>query len=54
MLKTVRVTAFGISAALVGPGYGALIFDLRIADGIQSSVGFFGLLYSAYALVLDL
>lgn len=54
MLKTVRIAAFGIRAALAGLDSAGQTLGLLIADEILSSVGFFGLLYSAYTLVLDL
>jgi hypothetical protein len=54
MLKIVRITAFGIRAALAGLDSAGETLSLLIADEILSGVGFFGLLYSAYTLVLDL
>jgi hypothetical protein len=49
-----RIAAFGIRAALAGLNSAGQTLGLLIADEILSGVGFFGLLYSAYTLVLDL
>ena len=53
-LETVRITAFGIRAALAGLDSAGENLSLLIAEEVLSGVGFFGLLYSAYTLVLDL
>ena len=46
--------AFGIRAALASLDSAGENLNLLIADQVLASVGFFGLLYSAYTLVLDL
>jgi len=46
----IRVTAFAIRAALIKNGTN---LNLLIGDEVLSGIGFFGLLYSAYTLVLD-
>ncbi|KDR82182.1 hypothetical protein GALMADRAFT_58965 [Galerina marginata CBS 339.88] len=50
----IRITAFAIRAALAGMESAAENLNLLIADVVLSGVGYFGLLYSAYTLVLDL
>ncbi|KIM49901.1 hypothetical protein M413DRAFT_439029 [Hebeloma cylindrosporum] len=50
----IRIAAFGIRAALAGLDSAGENLSLLIADQVLSGVGFFGLLYSAYTLVLDL
>jgi len=50
---TIRVTAFIIRAVLAGSESAGENLGLVIANEILSSVGYFGLLYSAYTLVLD-
>src|SRR5882762_6379041 len=52
-LCLVRVTAFVIRAILAGSDSAGTNVGLVIAEMIVYSVGFFGLLYSAYTLVLD-
>ncbi|EKM53605.1 uncharacterized protein PHACADRAFT_125442 [Phanerochaete carnosa HHB-10118-sp] len=49
----VRVTAFTLRAILAGSDTAGENVSLVIAESIIYSVGFFGLLYSAYTLVLD-
>ena len=49
----VRVTGFTIRSVLAGSESAGETLGLVIADQILSSVGYFGLLYSAYNLVLD-
>ena len=49
----VRIAAFTIRAVLAGLDSAGENFSLLIADQVLTSVGFFGLLYSAYTLVLD-
>lgn len=49
----VRVTAFVMRAVLAGSDGAASNLGLVIAESVVYSVGFFGLLYSAYTLVLD-
>lgn len=49
----VRVTAFVIRAVLAGSEAAGEDIGLLIGETIVYSVGFFGLLYSAYNLVLD-
>lgn len=48
-----RVAAFVLRALLAGKDSAGQNLDLLIAEQIIYSVGFFGLLYSAYTLVLD-
>ena len=50
---SVRVAAFTIRAVLAGLDSAGQNFSLLIADQVLTSVGFFGLLFSAYTLVLD-
>ncbi|KAF4615433.1 hypothetical protein D9613_003543 [Agrocybe pediades] len=50
----IRVTAFSIRAALAGITSAGENFNLFIADEILVGVGYFGLLYSSYTLVLDI
>jgi hypothetical protein len=50
----IRITAFSIRAALAGLDSAGENLRLFIADEILSAVGYFGLLYSAYTLVLDI
>jgi hypothetical protein len=52
-LVIARVTAFIIRAILAGSNAAGEDWGLLIGDQILFSVGFFGLLYSAYTLVLD-
>jgi len=49
----VRVTAFVMRAVLAGSDSAGTDFGLFIGESIVYSVGFFGLLYSVYTLVLD-
>lgn len=49
----VRVTAFILRAVLAGSDSAGQDVGLLIGETIVYSVGFFGLLYSAYNLVLD-
>ena len=49
----VRVVSFGMRAALAKIGSAGENFDLVLAQQIIYSVGFFGILYSAYIMVLD-
>ncbi|GJE97294.1 hypothetical protein PsYK624_135100 [Phanerochaete sordida] len=49
----IRVTAFTLRAILSGSDTAGENISLVIAESIIYSVGFFGLLYSAYTLVLD-
>jgi len=49
----IRVAAFTIRSVLAGSEKAGETLGLVIADQILSSVGYFGLLYSAYTLVLD-
>ncbi|KZT23402.1 hypothetical protein NEOLEDRAFT_1170735 [Neolentinus lepideus HHB14362 ss-1] len=50
---TIRVTAFAIRAALAGSTSAGENENLFIAEQILYTTGFFGVLYSAYTLVLD-
>jgi hypothetical protein len=50
----IRIAAFSIRAALAGIESAGENSSLFIADEVLSAVGYFGLLYSAYTLVLDL
>jgi len=50
---TIRIAAFAIRAALAQSESAGEKLSLLIADQILFGVGFFGLLYSAYTLVLD-
>ncbi|KAJ3491551.1 hypothetical protein NLJ89_g11327 [Agrocybe chaxingu] len=50
----IRIAAFGIRTALTASSTGAQNLNLIITDETLFGVGFFGLLYSAYNLVLDL
>ncbi|CAA7260716.1 unnamed protein product [Cyclocybe aegerita] len=50
----IRIAAFAIRTALTASSTGAQNLNLIIADETLFGVGFFGLLYSAYILVLDL
>ncbi|KDQ62821.1 hypothetical protein JAAARDRAFT_471835 [Jaapia argillacea MUCL 33604] len=50
---TLRVTAFVMRAILAGSTSAGENLNLMIAEQIIYSTGFFGLLYSAYTLVLD-
>ncbi|KAJ6612704.1 hypothetical protein B0H10DRAFT_2222894 [Mycena sp. CBHHK59/15] len=50
---TIRITAYTIRALLAGQESLGENLSLLIADEILFGVGFFGLLYSAYTLVLD-
>ena len=52
-LFQVRVTAFSMRAVLAASDSAASNLKLVIGESIVYSVGFFGLLYSAYTLVLD-
>ena len=49
----VRIVAFTLRAILAGSDTAGENINLLIAEQIIYSVGFFGLLYSAYTLVLD-
>ncbi|KAF9644902.1 hypothetical protein BDM02DRAFT_3149699 [Thelephora ganbajun] len=49
----IRVTAFVMRAVLAGSSSAGTDVGLVIGESIVYSVGFFGLLYSAYLLVLD-
>jgi len=49
----IRVTAFVMRAVLAGSSGAASNLGLVIGESIVYSVGFFGLLYSTYTLVLD-
>ncbi|KIP08657.1 hypothetical protein PHLGIDRAFT_103999 [Phlebiopsis gigantea 11061_1 CR5-6] len=49
----IRVTAFTMRAVLSGNEKAGENLNVVIAEGIIYSVGFFGLVYSAYTLVLD-
>jgi hypothetical protein len=49
----VRVTAFVMRATLAGSDGAGERLGLCIGEQVVYSVGFFGLLYSAYTLVLD-
>ncbi|PPQ91306.1 hypothetical protein CVT25_006600 [Psilocybe cyanescens] len=51
---TIRIAAFAIRAVLAGSSTAGETLGLVIADEILFGVGYFGLLYSAYTLVLDL
>jgi len=51
---SVRITAFAIRAVLAGSESAAENLGLLTANEILFGVGFFGLVYSAYTLVLDL
>lgn len=52
-VASVRIAAFTIRAVLAGSESAGETLGLFIADQILFGVGFFGLLYSAYTLVLD-
>ena len=49
----VRIVAFVLRAILAGSSSARGNLDLLVAEQIIYSTGFFGLLYSAYTLVLD-
>ncbi|KAG6909394.1 hypothetical protein DXG01_000695 [Tephrocybe rancida] len=49
----IRITAFIIRSILAGSESAGETLDLYIADQVLFGVGFFGLLYSAFTLVLD-
>lgn len=49
----VRIAAFAIRAVLAGVTSTGESLSVLIADEVLISVGFFGLLYSAYTLVLE-
>lgn len=51
--RSVRVVAFTMRAILAGSESAGQNLNLLVAEEIIYSVGFFGLLYSAYTLVLD-
>ncbi|KAF8892341.1 hypothetical protein CPB84DRAFT_1683104 [Gymnopilus junonius] len=51
---TIRVVSFAIRAALAASTSTGENLSLFLADQVLSGVGYFGLLYSAYTLVLDL
>ena len=53
MTPLVRATAFALRAVLAGSSTAGTNLNLYIAQQVIYSVGFFGLLYSAYTLVLD-
>ncbi|OCH93979.1 hypothetical protein OBBRIDRAFT_789681 [Obba rivulosa] len=50
---TVRMIAFAMRAALAGGGSAAYNENLLIGEEVIYSIGFFGLLYSAYQLVVQ-
>lgn len=50
---TVRIAAFVIRAVMAGESSAGQNLRLMIAEQVLFSVGYFGLLYSAYTLVLD-
>ncbi|OCH93466.1 hypothetical protein OBBRIDRAFT_724693 [Obba rivulosa] len=50
---TIRITSFILRSILAGSSSAGENLNLFIADVIIYNVGFFGLLYSAYTLVLD-
>jgi hypothetical protein len=52
-LSLVRIAAFTIRAVLAGSKTAGDNLGVVVADEILSSVGYFGLLYSSYTLVLD-
>lgn len=52
-LSSVRVTAFTMRAILAGSDSAGTNSNLVVAQAVIYSVGFFGLLYSAYTLVVD-
>ncbi len=54
LLYSVRIAAFVLRAVLVSIESEGQKLGLLIADQILFGVGFFGLLYSAYTLVLDM
>jgi hypothetical protein len=49
----VRTAAFVMRAILAGSESAGENLNLVVAQGVVYSVGFFGLVYSAYTLVLD-
>ena len=49
----VRVAAFAMRAVLAGSESTAENLDVVIADEALFNIGYFGLIYSAYNLVLD-
>jgi len=49
----VRVVSFAMRAALAKSEFAGENFDLVLAQQIIYGVGFFGILYSAYIMVLD-
>ena len=49
----VRIVAFVLRAILAGSDSAGRNLNLLVAEQIIYSTGFFGLLYSAYTLVLD-
>ncbi|KAI0685462.1 hypothetical protein BC835DRAFT_1290111 [Cytidiella melzeri] len=50
---TIRIAAFAMRAILAGSSTAGENLNLVVAEGVVYSVGFFGLLFSAYTLVLD-
>jgi len=50
----IRIAAFSVRAALAGIESAGENLSILIADEVLFGVGYFGLLYSAYTLVLDL
>ena len=50
---SVRATAFTMRAVLAGSSTAGTNLNVYIAEQVIYSIGFFGLLYSAYTLVLD-
>lgn len=54
IFEQVRIAAFAIRADLAASTSAGENLSLFTADEILSSVGYFGLLYSAYTLVLDM
>ena len=53
MIGTVRIVAFSMRAALAANESAAKNLNVVIAEMVIYNVGFFGLLYSSYTLVLD-
>lgn len=53
MIDVVRIAAFVLRALIAGSDTAGQNLGLVIATSIIYGVGFFGLLYSAYTLVLD-
>jgi hypothetical protein len=53
MNATVRVTSFSIRAELAASTSAGSNLSLVIAYGVLAAIGFFGLIYSAYTLIVD-